>query len=197
MKRPLIALLVLSATLWLAACATSGQSAAYPAGNGAQPAATAPSNAKPGEISSVEREQIQNVVRAYLTQQPNASQFQVTVDKTEGDWARVLARPSGTSSSDMIVYVHRSNAPSPAGAPSLAPTAGPTPSSPSQNPALTPLSQNPPPPFGSTPALQTSSGWTIALGPKLSYSTQELNSAGVPQDLWPKGDEGQPTPGTK
>ncbi len=109
MKRALIALLVLSATLWLAACATSGQSAAYPAGNSAQPAVTAPSNAKPGEISSVEREQIQNIVRAYLTQQPNASQFQVTVDKTDGDWARVLARPSNTTTSDMILYVHRSN----------------------------------------------------------------------------------------
>ena len=129
-----------------------------------------------GEISSTEREQIQNVVRQYVTQNENIPQYNVRVEKTEKDWALVSVKPEGTNSKQSYFYLRRSSGGGvPAGAPSLSPSA--TGNAPGTVPAQ--LNQNPPPLSLGTPPIQTTSGWVIVLGPKDTFSKSELQAAGV------------------
>ncbi len=156
--RSIFTLVMLGTSLLLFGCAT--------------PQSTATSN-QSGATGN-EREQIQTAVRNYVTVQPNASQYDITVDKISGNWARVIVKPSGANAQPTYVIMKKQDRSVPAPAPSL--TTSP----------LTPLAgSNPPPLVVNTPPAQTSAGWAVVLGPKANFTQAELDGAGVPPDVRP------------
>lgn len=141
-----------------------------------------------GEISSAEREQIQNVVRQYVTQNGSIPQYSVRVEKTEKDWALVSVKPEGTNTKLTYFYLRRSSG---GGAAAAAPSLSPAATSVAPGTVPPQFNQNPPPLSGSTPPVVATSGWVIVLGPKETFAKSELAAAGVPPDLIPQSTDAQ------
>lgn len=138
-----------------------------------------------GAVSTVEQEQILNAVRWLYYQQPNTPARDFTIDKVEGDRARVRIANLAAEAKPEFVFLRRTKGQAtPAAAPSLVPTPGATNGSSGAGTPPAQFNQNPPPLIGSTPPLVTSSGWVVVLGPKTTFTPADLSS-GVPADLMP------------
>ncbi len=109
-------------------------------------------------LRPVEEEQIDNVVTAYFSRDSAAPEYTVTVQEIEDGWARVSLSPVGVENSELnLVYLQDQSATA-----IEAPTAEPD--------------TNP----GNIGPVDTTSGWTIIIGPQVQFSTEELDAAGVP-----------------
>jgi hypothetical protein len=110
-------------------------------------------------LDPVEEEQIRNVVEDYFVRNSAVPEYEVTILAVEQDWARVSIAPVGVETPDEnLVYLQNQ-----ATAAVEVPTAD-----------ATPLS-------GQIAPADTTSGWTIIIGPQVTFTEAELNTAAVPQ----------------
>ncbi len=105
----------------------------------------------------VEEEQIKNVVQDYFVREGSIPDYEATIDKVNGNWARVRIAPVGVDNvnGDTILYLQKQT-----------------------------LNDVPPPTLAVQPGGQasvtTTSGWTIVAGPQARFTDAELDAAGVP-----------------
>lgn len=120
-----------------------------------------------------ERQEIQNIVRDYLSQDANTPAYTVDVAEVEDEWALARARPEGVETEPVLFILKKLEpgevAPEPAAAAPDAATV--TPGPPTQQP-----------PAATRTSAET--GWVVVLGPQLSFSDEELDRYGVPDDLY-------------
>jgi len=110
------------------------------------------------DVRPVEEEQIENVVSDYFSRDSAAPDYTVTIQAVEDGWARASLSPVGVENSEPnLVYLQDQSATA-----IEAPTADPE--------------ANP----GNIAPVETTSGWTIIIGPQVQFSTEELDAAGVP-----------------
>lgn len=110
------------------------------------------------ELRPVEEEQIENVVTDYFVRDSAAPTYIVNVELVENNWARVSMRPEGIENTDdVLVYLQKQSATA-----IEAPTAEPETDT------------------GNIAPVDTTSGWTIILGPQAQFSEEELDNAGIP-----------------
>jgi hypothetical protein len=116
-------------------------------------------------VGPVERQQIQNVVKDYWTRNSDIPDYTANIDALTSSWARVSIHPAGVSSQNPVeFYLHKE-----LGQEDVTPV-------PTAQTDVSVASEDP---------VTTSSGWTIVLGPKASFTAAELDAAGVPQAVRP------------
>jgi len=114
-------------------------------------------------VRPVERQQIKNLVEDYVIRNTNLPEYEVSIEATTANWARVSISPVGVDPEpgpDIVYLQKQVEAPSGDGA----------------STASTVADQE---------QLTTSSGWTIVLGPQATFTATELDEVGVPQDIHP------------
>lgn len=110
------------------------------------------------ELRPVEEEQIENVVTAYFQRDSATPPYVVNIEQVEDAWARVSMRPEGVENSDdVILYLQKQSATA-IEAPTIEPDTA----------------------TGNIGPVDTTSGWTIILGPQAQFSEEELDNAGIP-----------------
>lgn len=116
-------------------------------------------------VGPVERQQIQNVVESYWTRNSDIPDYTATIEALTPSWARVSIQPAGaTTQNPTELYLHKE-----LGGTDVTPV--PT--------AQTDVS------VGSSDPITTTSGWVIVLGPKTTFTSEELDAAGVPDTIRP------------
>ena len=107
----------------------------------------------------VEEEQIKNVVKDYFVRSGSIPDYEATIEKVDGNWARVRIAPVGVTNvnGETILYLQKQDQ----------------------------TAQDVPPPTldvqpGNQASVTTSSGWTIVAGPQAQFTDAELDAAGVP-----------------
>jgi hypothetical protein len=113
-------------------------------------------------LRPVEAEQIENVVEQFVMRDTNIPEFDVDIEQVNGSWARVSLKPEGVKSDEQsYLYLQKQTGDN------AAPTAATTVQA------------------GHESRVETSTGWTIILGPKVEFTESELDAAGVPQEIRP------------
>ena len=115
------------------------------------------SNAE-AELRPVEEEQIENVVKEFVTRDTNIPDYEVTIEEATDSWARVSLKPEQVEGPATFLYLHKQAAED---APTVETNVQP----------------------GNDARVETTSGWSIVLGPQAQFSDAELNEAGVPEAI--------------
>lgn len=113
-------------------------------------------------IRPVEQEQIENVVKTFLVRDTTIPEYEVTIEAVVDNWARVSVNPAETEGDQPTFLYLQKQVDAPA---------NPTPT----------LTVQP----GHESEVDTTTGWSIILGPQASFSQAELDEAGVPPDIRP------------
>lgn len=113
-----------------------------------------------GSATPVEEEQIKNVALSYFLRERAVPDYEATVEKVEGGWARVRISPVGVQSVDgsTLLYLRKQEVPADASSVDDTQVAQP----------------------GYSPLVATDTGWTIFAGPQAQFSQAELDAAGIP-----------------
>ena len=109
----------------------------------------------------VEQEQIENVVKDYVVRDTNIPNYEVTIEATTKDWARVSLAPAQVEGETTTLYLQKQVEDA------TAPTAV--------------IAAEP----GHEARTKTTSGWAIILGPQSNFSEAELDRVGVPAGVRP------------
>ena len=119
-----------------------------------------------GDATPLEREQIKNVALSHFLRERAVPDYEATVEKVEGGWARVRISPVGVQSVDgsTLLYLKKQEVPADAGSVDDTQVAQP----------------------GYSPLIATDTGWTIFAGPQAQYSQAELDAAGIPAFIRPE-----------
>lgn len=117
-------------------------------------------NSQTSNLAPVEREQIKNVVKEYVTRDTEIPEYDVEIEEVADQWARVSLKPAGVEGEPAIVYLQNQ-----ADLVDEAPTAATT---------VQP---------GHEARVETSTGWAIVLGPGVNFTADELNEVGVPPEI--------------
>jgi hypothetical protein len=113
-------------------------------------------------IRPVEQEQIENVVKTFLVRDTTIPEYEVTIEAVVDDWARVSVNPAGTETEQPTFLYLKKEVDAPA---------NPTPT----------LTVQP----GHESEVDTTTGWSIVLGPQASFTQAELDEVGVPPEIRP------------
>lgn len=117
-------------------------------------------NAQSSSLAPVEREQIKNIVKEYVTRDTNIPEYNVKIEEVSDRWARVSLKPARVKGETAVVYL-QNQADLGDEAPAVATTVQP----------------------GHEARVKTSTGWTIILGPGVDFTPAELNKVGVPTEI--------------
>lgn len=117
-------------------------------------------NTQSSSLAPVEREQIKNVVKEYVTRDTDIPEYEVQIEEVGDRWARVSLKPARVEGETAVVYL-QNQADLGDEVPAAATTVQP----------------------GHEARVKTSTGWTIVLGPGVNFTTDELNEVGVPPEI--------------
>jgi hypothetical protein len=119
-------------------------------------------NTPSASLTPVEAEQIKNVVEQYYVRNTSIPDQEVEIQKVVGAWARVSIKPTGVATEPNLLFLQNH-----ADATTDVPAAETT--------VMT----------GNQASVTTTTGWTIILGPQVNFSQDELDAAGIPDEIRP------------
>jgi len=117
-------------------------------------------NTPSANLGPVEEEQIKNVVEDYYVRDTSIPAQDVQIQEVAGNWARVGIQPAGVETMPNLIFLQNQVA-----ATNDAPAAQTT---------VQP---------GNQASVTTTTGWTIILGPQVHFTLEELDAAGIPEEI--------------
>jgi hypothetical protein len=115
-------------------------------------------NSTEANLRPVEREQIENVVKEFVVREESLPPYEVSIEAVDDGWARVSLQPEGVEGQPTLLYLQDQ----------------------SKTEAPTAEAEVQP---GNDARVETTSGWSIVLGPQVEFKTETLTEAGVPESL--------------